>query len=184
MGDEDDDTTKPRRGPRHPSARLARRVAIESLLANDVSPNRISRIIAEKFDVSDRMVRKDVVAIRAERELDERAIPAAYAKIHRKRVLEDLYQKCIKAGNFAVALATQDKLCRIDGVYAAEVLELPPPPAQTSGGRPVLTSQNVRGRIVELLDKARGHAAQERLGGGDGVARPQRDGDDQGEDVE
>ncbi len=158
MGDEDD-TEKPRRGPRHPSARLARRVAIESLLANDVSPNRISRIIAEKFDVSDRMVRKDVVAIRTERELDERTIPASHRKIHRKRVLEDLYQKCLKAGNLAVALATQDKLCRIDGVYAAEVLELPPPAATPAGGRPVLTSQNVRGRIVELLDKARGHAA-------------------------
>lgn len=144
--------------------RLARRARIETMLAQDVGRSRIARLIAEEFGVSTRMARKDLAEVEAEWNDDEHAMPAHSRRLHRKRVLEALFRRCISKGADGIerdlrgAIAVQTLLCRIDGVFQdQETIVIPPP--ETDAPPVQMTSQRVRGRIVDLLDKARRSAA-------------------------
>jgi len=108
----------------------------------------IEQIISEKWGCNTRTVRSDLAELEA-RWTEASRETAAECRGRRIRVLEDLYRRALKARDLRAAAAVQDKLCKIEGVYA-------PVNVEHTGTVTVehLTTSAQRTRVAYLLERA------------------------------
>lgn len=142
---------------------IKRRSEVADLLAAQVAPRDIEQRISEKYDISPRMVRVDIVKAYELMEQDA-AKERPFRRAKMRVTLQQLYQRCMARRRYTAALGALDRLCKLDGLYAAERMEVTTEAAQ-------LTSAQVRDRIDELL-KLRAAALDGREADGEGLEMP------------
>lgn len=148
--------------------RAERRRKIEAMLALYIDSAEVARRISGEYGVTQRQVYLDIQVVL--KQLESTHPPRAVRRLRVLRSLERLYQKCIQASDFRAAVMVQDKICRIEGLYAPEVIEMdhsgsigrPDDATQTAvDGVRLMPTSHQRGRMAELL--ARANADRTRL---------------------
>ena len=121
--------TKPRTKPkqpdyRRPKAELAeRRRKIAEMITLMFRHSEIVAKVSEEFGVSERQAYRDLDIVYADLEADhERAKPKRAQ--HVRQALEALLKRCVANNQLSAAVQVIDRLCRIDGLYAPEEVNL------------------------------------------------------------
>jgi hypothetical protein len=133
-------STPTKKGPKRPPDRMR---AVEILVQRYQSAKDITRIVSERFGCTERTVYADIQLVweqLAEAEKDERGSRKAQMRSTMRR----LYETARKAGDLKNAIATLDRLCKLDGLYDAVKVE-------HSGKVEHLRSGDQRARLETLL---------------------------------
>lgn len=146
-------------------ANVARRAEVARLIALHRRPTDIVRDIGAQFGVVERTVHNDI-RVHWEEVAAENAEHAGRRKSQMNGTLVRIMETALARGDLERAIKCADRIARLYGLYAPEVIEV------TGNVAPLtvaMTSQRQRGRIVELLQRARersGKVALELTGNG------------------
>ena len=139
-------------GPKWSKLEVAkRRQEIADLLAAQVASKEIEDRISERYGISTRMVRKDIQIVYENWEKESRR-ERGFRRGRMRNTLMAFYQRCMARRQYTAALGALDRLCKLDGLFAPEKLEI------THDGEidvSQMTSAQVRDRIEFLLKKRR-----------------------------
>jgi len=131
-----------------PQVVTKRRTEVAELLAAQVSGTEIAERIAERYSISTRMAWKDIKTVYDTWETDS-SRERGFRRHRMRNTMMAFYQRCMARRQYTAALGALDRLCKLDGLYAPEKLEV-----EHTGSVDIskLTSAQIRDRIDELLD--------------------------------
>ena len=136
---------------RKPAGEYEKRfAAVQRLVVLQMEYGDIAKRISEDFNVSIEQSRLDIKAVY--RSMQEASVHERPMRAHNmRRSMQAFYRQALQAKQFKAALAALDRLCRLDGLYAAEKHEVTGP-----GGKPLgdpfksLTSAEIREKADEM----------------------------------
>lgn len=132
-------------GPKPRPVSIARRKEVDACLALCMRHSDIVVHIQERFKISERQVHYDInQAYRRHEEDDDEIRPKRKATM--RRTMEALYRKCLVERDLKAAVQVLDRLCKLDGLYAPEKIQL--------DKLPQLKTADRRARLAELLEIA------------------------------
>ena len=107
-----------------PSSKRSRKdpkllAAVETLYKAYVAPPEIQDRLSKEFGISTRAIRRYIEEV-AEKCHEEGAAQRDRNRHQMRATMRAAMTKCLAAGNHKAAERWADKLCRIDGLYAAE----------------------------------------------------------------
>ena len=122
---------------------------VADLMASNTDSREIVRKLAEKHGVSERTIYKDIERVNIEAvKFDVQDRP--YRKSKMRRTLNQFYTRAMARRAFGPALQALDRLCKLDGLYEPEKVELEGKIAVHVSVAKMTTAQR-RARIHELL---------------------------------
>lgn len=139
----------PKRSPRLPREREAE---VSRLLSQCVPHAQIVAYLSQKWNVHESTIRNYIHEV-YHRWAELPSLDPTSRKEQMRQAMMDFYQKALKGGAYSAAVTALDRLCKLDGLYAPDVVVARGELNKDSQSVADTDPDRVRARIGELVRK-------------------------------